>query len=106
MLRAIASTVKFPIGRLLRSSGLIADVWNDAVDVLSALAALTAVHLATYHPERFLAADHYVGFVVGIVVAVTGLRVGREASQELVDTMPEPELTGEIAQIAATVEGV
>jgi hypothetical protein len=28
--------------------------------------------LATYDPVRFLAADHYGGFVVGIVVVITG----------------------------------
>jgi cation diffusion facilitator family transporter len=100
------SSVKFRVGRRLRSSALIADAWNDAVDILSALAALVAVALATYNPVRFLAADHYGGFVVGIVVVITGLRVLRDASLELVDTMPEPELTGEIVKISGSVAGV
>jgi cation diffusion facilitator family transporter len=106
VLRGVMSTVKFRIGRRLRSAALLADAWNDAVDILSALAALTAVGLATYDPARFLAADHYGGFVVGIIVTVTGLRVIRDASLELVDTMPEPELTGEIVQVTRTVPGV
>jgi len=55
---------------------------------------------------RFLAADHYGGFAVGIVVVITGIRVLRDASLELVDTMPEPELTGEVVRIARTVAGV
>ena len=75
ILRGIMSSVKFRVGRRIRSSALVADAWNDAVDILSALAALTAVGLATYDPVRFLAADHYGGFVVGIVVVITGLRV-------------------------------
>ena len=106
VLRGIMSSVKFRVGRRLRSSALIADAWNDAVDILSALAALVAVALATYDPARFLAADHYGGFVVGIVVVITGLRVLRDASLELVDTMPEPELTGEIVKISRSVAGV
>ncbi|MGB7218266.1 MAG: cation diffusion facilitator family transporter [Vicinamibacterales bacterium] len=106
VLRAIMSSVKFRVGRRLRSSALVADAWNDAVDILSALAALTAVGLATYDPDRFLAADHYGGFVVGIVVVLTGIRVVRDASLELVDTMPSPELTGEILQVARSVAGV
>jgi divalent metal cation (Fe/Co/Zn/Cd) transporter len=106
VLRGIMSTVKFRVGRRLRSSALLADAWNDAVDILSALAALTAVGLANYDPARFLAADHYGGFVVGIVVVVTGIRVGRDASLELVDTMPQSELTGEIVRVAASVVGV
>ena len=106
VLRGVMSAVKFRVGRRLRSSALLADAWNDAVDILSALAALTAVGLATYDPARFLAADHYGGFVVGIVVVVTGIRVIRDASLELVDTMPQPELTGEIVQVARSVAGV
>ena len=105
-LRAVMSSVKFRVGRRLRSSALVADAWNDAVDILSALAALTAVGLATYDPGRFLAADHYGGFVVGIVVVITGIRVVRDASLELVDTMPSPELTAEILQVAKSVAGV
>ncbi len=106
ILRGIMSTVKFRVGRRLRSSALIADAWNDAVDILSALAALTAVTLAAYDPARFLAADHYGGFVVGIVVVITGIRVTRDASLELVDTMPQPDLTGEIVRVARSVTGV
>lgn len=106
VLRGIMSAVKFRVGRRLRSSALIVDAWNDAVDILSAMAALTAVGLASYDPERFLAADHYGGFVVGIVVVVTGIRVIREASLDLVDTMPEPELTDEVVRIAKSVDGV
>lgn len=106
VLRGIMSSVKFRVGRRLRSSALLADGWNDAVDILSALAALTAVALASYDPVRFLAADHYGGFAVGIVVVITGIRVLRDASLELVDTMPKPELTGEVVRIARTVAGV
>jgi cation diffusion facilitator family transporter len=105
-LRGVMSAVKFRVGRRVRSSALIADAWNDAVDILSAMAALTAVGLASYDPTRFLAADHYGGFVVGIVVVATGIRVVREASLELVDTMPEPELTDDIARVAKSVDGV
>ncbi len=57
-------------------------------------------------PVRFLAAEHYGGFAVGIVVVITGIRVLRDASLELVDTMPEPELTGEVVRIARPVAGV
>jgi cation diffusion facilitator family transporter len=106
VLRGIMSSVKFRVGRRLRSSALVADAWNDAVDILSALAALTAVVLASYDPIRFLAADHYGGFVVGIVVVITGIRVGRDASLELVDTMPSPELTSQILEVGRSVAGV
>ena len=106
VLRSIMSTVKFQVGRRLHSSALVADAWNDAVDILSAFAALIAVALAAYDPVRFLAADHYGGFVVGVVVVITGMRVLRDASLELVDTMPAPALTSEVPRVAASVVGV
>jgi cation diffusion facilitator family transporter len=105
-LRSIMSWIKFGVGRRLRSSALIADAWNDAVDVLSGFAALTAVGLAIYDPVRFMTADHYGGLVVGIVVVLTGMRVVRDASFDLVDTMPSPELTNEVLDVARRVSGV
>jgi cation diffusion facilitator family transporter len=104
--RTVMSITKFRMGHRLHSSALLADAWNDAVDILSAGAALVAVGLATHDPARFLAADHYGGFLVGIVVVITGLRVVRDASLELVDTMPPAELTAEIQDVAKTVSGV
>ncbi len=106
VLRAVMSTVKFRLGRRLGSSALVADAWNDAVDIFSAVAALIAVALATYDPSRFLAADHYGGVIVGLVVVITGIRVLRDASLELVDTMPPAELTNQILHVARRVPGV
>ena len=106
VVRAVMSVVKFRVGRRVHSSALIADAWNDGVDILSAAGALTAVALATYDPQRFLAADHYGGFAVGVVVVITGLRVMRDASLDLMDTMPAPELTDKIGEVAGRVPGV
>ena len=105
-LRSVMFALKFRMGRALRSSALVADAWNDAVDVFSAGAALAAVVLATSNPQRFLAADHWGGFVVGLVVIFTGVRVARDASLELADTMPSAELTREIDATARQVPGV
>ncbi|NQW05084.1 MAG: cation transporter [Acidobacteria bacterium] len=106
VLRGIMSSVKFRVGRRIRSAALVADAWNDAVDILSALAALTAVGLAMYDPVRFAAADHFGGFVVGLIVVITGFRIMRDSSLELADTMPPPELTSELQAVARSVVGV
>jgi cation diffusion facilitator family transporter len=105
-LRAAMSAVKFSVGARSRSSALLADAWNDAVDILSAAGALTAVLLARYDPQRFLAADHYGGVVVGVVVVITGMRVIRDASLDLMDTMPDAHLTDQVRRVAASVPGV
>ena len=103
--RSIMSVAKFRIGRRVRSTSLVADAWNDAVDILAAGAALTAVGLAMYS-ERFLAADHYGGFAVGLIVILTALRVVRDASLELMDTMPDREMMRRVRVAAQSVDGV
>ena len=105
-LRGIMSVIKFRVGRRLRSAALTADAWNDTVDILSAAAALIAVVLASRDPDRYLAADHYGGVAVGIIVILTGVRVLRDASLDLADTMPPSELTEAARRVALSVSGV
>jgi len=99
------STMKFRIGKRIHSEALRADAWNDSVDILSAFAALTAVGLTIHDPVRFLAADHYGGFVVGLLVIFLGLRVVRDTSMQLMDTMPDDETMRRIRLVAHTVPG-
>jgi cation diffusion facilitator family transporter len=104
--RGVMSVVKFRVGRRLHSASLVADAWNDTVDILAATTALTAVALAMVDSARFLAADHYGGFAVGIIVILTGIRVLRDASLELMDTMPSAEMIGRLRAVALQVPGV
>jgi cation diffusion facilitator family transporter len=104
--RGVMSVLKFRVGRRIRSASLVADAWNDTVDILAAVAALTAVGLAMYDSRRFLAADHYGGFAVGLIVILTALRVLREASLELMDTMPDRSMIERVRATAAAVPGV
>jgi cation diffusion facilitator family transporter len=104
--RSTMAVIKFRAGRRSGSTSLVADAWNDSVDIIAALAALGAVGLARLDPARFLAADHYGGFAVGVIVVITGVRVVRDASMDLMDTMPEPALTDRLRRVALTVPGV
>lgn len=106
VIRSIMSTIKFRVGRRIQSASLVADAWNDAVDILSAAAALIALGLTLYNPAQFLAADHYGGFTVGLVVIFTGLRVMRDTSLDLMDTMPAGDSLNQIRDVALNVPGV
>jgi cation diffusion facilitator family transporter len=99
------ATYKFRFGRRLGSSALIADAWNDSVDILSGSTALVAVLLTIWNPARFLAADHYGGFTVGLIVIFLGLRVVRETSLYLMDTMPDDRQMRQIRVVAQSVPG-
>lgn len=100
ILKVILSSVKFRFGRRIGSSALIADAWNDFVDIISAMAAMSALALTVLNPSRFLAADHYGGFAVGVIVIFTGIRVAKESTQRLTDTMPRPEMIEAICRVA------
>lgn len=106
VVRSVMSVVKFRVGRRLGSSAIAADARNDTVDIVGAAVALAAVGLARYDSTRFLAADHYGGFAVGILVILTAVRVVRDASFELMDTMPGDDLIARVRDTAAAVPGV
>jgi cation diffusion facilitator family transporter len=104
--KTVLATIKFRYGRRLASASLTADAWNDAMDTLSAVAALTAVLLTLSDPVRFAEADRYGGCVVGMIVVFAGLRVSRETTLQLMDTMPGEDMIAEIRAAAQSVEGV
>jgi cation diffusion facilitator family transporter len=95
--------VKYRHGREIGSSSLMADAANDGIDVLSGIVALAALSITLFDPVRFLRADHYGAFAVGIIVLATGIRVMYEASMHLMDTMPG---AGEMTRIREAALGV
>lgn len=100
------ATTKFRYGRKVLSAAMVADAWNDFTDVVSATVALIAVGLTLSGPIRFRAADDYGGFIVGVIVFSTGLRVARETAYQLMDTMPDEALLNTIRGVALAVPGV
>jgi cation diffusion facilitator family transporter len=104
--KSLLSGVKFHYGKKIRSAALVADARNDSVDILSALAALVAVSLTIVAPHRFMSADHWGAFAVGLIVIFTGLRVTRDTTLQLMDTMPDQESMAKVRNAALTVPGV
>lgn len=96
---------KFRKAAATGSSGLHADAWNDSVDILSGAVALVALAVTLFDPGRFLAADHFGGAAVGLIVIYLGLRVVRDTTMQLMDTMPDEDLISEIRRVAEAVPG-
>jgi cation diffusion facilitator family transporter len=67
--------------------------------------ALVAVSLSMWRPETLAAADHYGGFIVGLIVIFLGMRVARETTLQLMDTMPDAAQMEEIRTAAMRVPG-
>ena len=74
-------------------------------DLLSTLVALAAVTLSLIDPARFHRVDHIGGIVIGVIVILIGVRLGRYTVEQLVDTMPNEKLMSQIRIIALAVPG-
>ena len=105
VVKSIMSLTKRRYGRKIRSSALLADAWNDTVDILSGSTALIAVAITLYDPAKFVAADHLGGAAVGIIVIFLGVRVVRDTTLQLMDTMPDPTAMDRIRQVGLSVPG-
>ncbi len=92
-------------GRKLDSSGLMADAWNDAMDTLSGMVALLGVGLAVLNPSTFRSADDWGGFGVGLVIIVLAIRIVRDTTFQLMDTMPDASRMQKVRATALTVPG-
>jgi cation diffusion facilitator family transporter len=103
--KSLLAALKFRHGRKLKSDALKADAWNDAMDTLSAIVALAAVGLTLQYPVQFFNADRYGGFIVGLIVISVGVRVAYDTAQQLMDTMPGPEMMSQIRAAAGHVPG-
>jgi cation diffusion facilitator family transporter len=98
--------VKYNAGRKMGSASLVADAYNDGIDMLSGLAAMIALSLTLANPAAFPHADHYGGFVVGLIMMFTGVRVARDTGLQLMDTMPDDSLMNRVRAVALSVDGV
>lgn len=95
--------VKSRHGRHIGSASLVADATNDGIDMLSGLVALGALSLTLFDPARFLRADHYGAFAVGLIVVATACRVMYESAMQLMDTMPDERSMTKIREVALSV---
>ena len=106
VIKSILSAAKWRYGRRIQSSGLIADAWNDTVDILSGGTALLGLGLTLLDPDKFSAADRLGGSAVGIIVVFLGIRVVHDTAVQLMDTMPDPKAMDRIRMAGLTVPGV
>lgn len=97
--------VKFRVGKRIASTSLEADGWHDITDLLSTCVALIAVILTVFRPQRFGAADHIGGMIIGIIIFFLSVQVVRRTIGQLLDTAPEPKKLAQIRAAALSVPG-
>jgi cation diffusion facilitator family transporter len=99
------ATVKFRTAKRIGSASLYADGIHDLTDLFSTCVAIIAVGLTLAFPGRFLHADQTGGLIIGLIVFFLSVRVVWNTVRQLLDTMPEPRLMGEIRKVALDVPG-
>lgn len=104
--KAVLMVVKYRHSSASGSFSMKADAAHDGIDMLSGVVALCALTLTLLRPDTFGAADHYGALAVGMIVMFTAVRVAREASMHLMDTMPDDCAMLEVRVAAMAVEGV
>ena len=97
---------KYQLGSRIGSTSLVADAMNDGMDILSGVVALAGLSLALLNPVRFLRADHYGAFGVGLIVIATALKVMYGTAMHLIDTMPDDRAMQRIRDVALSVTDV
>ncbi|MGP0076447.1 MAG: cation diffusion facilitator family transporter [Bryobacteraceae bacterium] len=105
-IKSVMSAAKLRYARKIGSSGLAADGWHDTVDILSGCTALLGLGITLIDPVRFAAADHLAGSAIGIIVVLLGIRVVRDTTLQLMDTMPDSEAMDRIRMAGLSVPGV
>jgi len=105
-IKSVMSATKWRYGRKIQSSGLIADAWNDTVDILSGATALLGLGLTLIDPAKFASADRIGGSAVGVIVIFVGIRVVHDTAMQLMDTMPDPQAMESIRMAGLNVGGV
>lgn len=105
VIKSVLSFTKRRYSRKLRSSALEADAWNDTVDIISGATAFVGLGLTLLNPVRFAAADHIGGSLVGLIVIFLGVRVVRDTTLQLMDTMPDAQSMDRIRNVALSVPG-
>jgi cation diffusion facilitator family transporter len=96
----------FRTGRLLESTALKSDAWHHRSDALTSAAAVVGIAIALIGGEGYESADDWAALAACGVIIWNGLRLLREALDEVMDASVSAEIVGAVRHLAAGVDGV
>lgn len=91
---------------VVASRAMSCDAWHHRCDAITSLAAFVGIAIALIGGSRYAAADDVAAIVAAGIIAWNGWRLLRPALDELMDTLPDPELIRRIQHLAGTVPEV
>jgi len=93
------------IGKIHKSTSIIANAWHHRSDGLSSIPVALAVGVAIFFPDLYYL-DHIGSIIVSLFIFQVAYKIVKPALDELIDGAAPPEVTREIEQTASLVEGV
>jgi cation diffusion facilitator family transporter len=96
----------FAIGDHMESSALRNDAWHHRSDAITSLAAFIGISVALIGGEGYEAADDWAALLACGIIVFNGLRLLRNALNEVMDAAAPDEIETQIRRIACGVDGV
>jgi cation diffusion facilitator family transporter len=97
---------KLRVGRQTRSAAIIANAWDHRSDALCSLAVLIGLGIVRWAGPDYIWADEVAALVVVVAILISGIKLFRTSTSELLDPQADAELVGQIRQAAEDVPGV
>ncbi len=88
------------------SLALRADAWHHRSDAITSLIAAIGISISLIGGEGYESADVWAALLASGVIAFNGSRFLHQATLELMDTRPDPQLISNISLAATSVAGV
>ncbi|HEY1787620.1 MAG TPA: cation diffusion facilitator family transporter [Verrucomicrobiae bacterium] len=82
------------------------DAWHHRSDAITSVAAAIGITVALIGGPKWVCADDVAAVFAAVIIGWSGWRLLRPALNELMDHAPDPEIIGQIRQIASSTEGV
>jgi cation diffusion facilitator family transporter len=93
-------------GMSLESSAVTTDAWHHRSDAITSLFAGIGITVSLIGGPGYEAADDAAAVLASGIIAWNGWRLLRRAADELMDTVPDPQLATRVGAVARTVGGV
>ncbi len=90
----------------LDSLALRADAWHSRFDALTSLAAFIGIGIALLGGKPYASADDWAALFASGIILFNGARILRSATDELMDSIPQPNIEARIRDVAKKVRGI
>jgi len=94
------------VGRREKDPSVVANAWHHRTDAFTSLAAAAGIAGATFGGQRWAFLDRFAAALLAAFLAVTAVKLVKDAVEELIDRAPGREMVRRIGRAIDAVPGV